>query len=358
MVKKQNKKKKKKINLTTIIGVTAVLFGVGCFLYPNYQEYQNQKEVDKIIEKFDSTFEENDKEAAVSTETETKTEDNAEKDNSIKTTRAYQSLYNKMVAYNEDLYENGQELVDPLSYSVEPFDLSEWSILDKNEPVIGYIEIPDMKNLRMPLFLGASEENLEKGAAVLTETSMPIGGENTNCVIAGHRGWDGKAYFQYIERMHVGSKVYITNPWETLVYECTSTAVAYSDDVDPLLIQEGKDMVTLFTCHPYVVGGGPYRYLVYCERVGTLPRGMYDISDTSNDISVIKTGSEKSTITPTPNPAAEEATEYEKEAGINMLALEDTLRFIIPSAIILFLFIILINRNQKKEKSKKRRKRI
>lgn len=25
-------------------------------------------------------------------------------------------------------------------------------------------------------------------------------------------------------------------------------------------------MVTLISCHPYVLGGGPYRYIVYCER--------------------------------------------------------------------------------------------
>lgn len=25
-------------------------------------------------------------------------------------------------------------------------------------------------------------------------------------------------------------------------------------------------MVTLISCHPYVLGGGPYRYLVFCER--------------------------------------------------------------------------------------------
>ena len=40
-------------------------------------------------------------------------------------------------------------------------------------------------------------------------------------------------------------------------------------DVDVIKLQPGKDMVTLISCHPYVIGGGPYRYIVYCERVGT-----------------------------------------------------------------------------------------
>ena len=60
------------------------------------------------------------------------------------------------------------------------------------------------------------------------------------------------------------------------MYECTSTQVIYPDDVQSILIQPGKDMVTLFTCHPYVLGGGPYRYLVFCERVDTQKRKEAD----------------------------------------------------------------------------------
>ena len=32
--------------------------------------------------------------------------------------------------------------------------------------------------------------------------------------------------------------------------------------------QYGKDMITLFTCHPYA-SGGRQRYLVFCERTTT-----------------------------------------------------------------------------------------
>lgn len=185
-------------------------------------------------------------------------------------TRPYQDLYDTMEAYNLKLAEDGQQIVDAWSYEQEPFDLSSWPVLG-DTPTIGYIDIPDMKVV-LPLFLGASTDNLEKGAAVLSQTSMPIGGNNTNCVIAGHRGWEGSAYFQYVENMKLGSRVYITNPWETLVYECTEIQITYPDDVDSVLIRPGKDLITLFTCHPYVLGGGPYRYLVFCERVDTQAR--------------------------------------------------------------------------------------
>ena len=36
-------------------------------------------------------------------------------------------------------------------------------------------------------------------------------------------------------------------------------------DVDKILIQEGRDLLTLLTCHPYGTGGR-YRLVVYCER--------------------------------------------------------------------------------------------
>lgn len=103
------------------------------------------------------------------------------------------------------------------------------------------------------------------GAAVLSETSMPIGGENTNCVISGHRGYSGAPYFRDIENLKIGSKVYITNPWDTLMYKVVKIDVINPDDVSSILIQEGKDMITLLTCHPYM-SHGKYRYVVYCER--------------------------------------------------------------------------------------------
>ena len=37
-------------------------------------------------------------------------------------------------------------------------------------------------------------------------------------------------------------------------------------DVDAIKIQPEKDMITLFTCHPYA-SGGRQRYLVFCERI-------------------------------------------------------------------------------------------
>ena len=110
---------------------------------------------------------------------------------------------------------------------------------------------------------------MAKGAAVLSQTSMPIGGESTNCVIAGHRGYRGSPYFRNIQRLQVGSAVYVTNPWETLEYTVTGFDIIQPSDLDAILIQPGKDMVTLLTCHPYA-SRGEYRYVVYCQRADTV----------------------------------------------------------------------------------------
>ena len=102
--------------------------------------------------------------------------------------------------------------------------------------------------------------------AVLSETSIPIGGANTNAVIAGHRGWGGASYFRYITDLTLGDEVTITNLWETLRYRVVGTKVIEPHEIENILIQPGRDMVTLLTCHPYA-SGGKQRYLVYCERI-------------------------------------------------------------------------------------------
>ena len=46
-------------------------------------------------------------------------------------------------------------------------------------------------NLDLPVYLGASTANMARGGALLGQTSMPLGGANTNTVIAAHRGYYG-----------------------------------------------------------------------------------------------------------------------------------------------------------------------
>ena len=176
--------------------------------------------------------------------------------------RQHLELWEEMTAYNESIYEQGQTgLANSYAYEVPSFILKDYGLQDE---IFGVISIPKLE-LEMPIFLGASYQNMADGAAVVSQTSIPIGGKNTNSVIAGHRGWGGASYFRYITDLKVGDEVIITNLWETMTYTVSSVRIIDPSSVDDILIRDGKDMITLLTCHPYA-SGGKQRYLVFCER--------------------------------------------------------------------------------------------
>lgn len=191
------------------------------------------------------------------------TEDTPELTDSPELPREYQALWDAMVSYNDAIWEEKQAgLCDPWAYQQPSFTLGEYGL---EEEVFGVISIPAL-NLEMPLYLGATASHMAEGAAHLSQTSLPIGGRNTNCVIAGHRGWNGADYFRYITELQPGDEVMITNLWETLTYRVTDTRIIMPNEVEQILIQEGRDMITLLTCHPYA-SGGKQRFLIFCDRV-------------------------------------------------------------------------------------------
>ena len=303
-----------------------IIASLGVYFYPNIREWKTQQEVNQIMARFENNFKTDDSDKDDSDSSE---DENSSSDGEVKN---FVELHKEMEEYNQRLITEGQHIEDAWSYEQPPLTL-------KNMPgkdyTIGYIEIPDMK-VKLPLLLGASMDNLSKGAAVLSETSMPIGGTDTNCVIAGHRGWKGSAYFQRIENLKEGSEVYITNPWETMIYKVVSTKVVNPDDSDAILLQPGKDMVTLISCHPYVLGGGKYRYVVYCERAGTENR---EKATQMKNPSVKETKDESVKVP-----------EEELEASNELLKWEEYLRKYLPIATIGLSVLIILIRSLIKKK--------
>ena len=164
--------------------------------------------------------------------------------------------------YNQRIYAEKQSDLTSLEACEEPaVDLAAYGIEDE---ILGVLEIPAM-DLTMPVYLGASDEHLAIGAAVRGSTSAPIGGDSTNCVIAGHRGWRGADYFRHIDRLQMGDTVTLTNLWETLIYTVADVQIIQPHEVEKIKIQPNRDLLTLLTCHPYA-SGGRERYVVYCER--------------------------------------------------------------------------------------------
>lgn len=174
----------------------------------------------------------------------------------------YQDLLDAMQEYNEQLYANGQSaLTSPAAYQEAALDVTAYGL---DDGIVGVVSIPKL-DIELPIYLGATSENLAAGAAVLGQTTLPIGGENTNCVIAAHRGWRGADYFRHLDELEIGDTVSITNLWYTIGYRVCSVRVIEPDDIGAILIQDGRDLLTLITCHPYA-SGGKYRLAVYCER--------------------------------------------------------------------------------------------
>ena len=176
----------------------------------------------------------------------------------VQSTQPSDPLRIAMEAYNQRIFEEGQAGFNSVdAYETPSFLLSDYGL---EEEVFGVISIPSLE-VEIPIYLG-----LALGAAHLSQTSLPIGGENTNCVIAGHRGWRGGAYFRDIPRLKAGDLVQITNLWETLTYQVNEVKIIYPQSSTALLIQPGRDLLTLMTCE-YATGGVKNRCLVICERV-------------------------------------------------------------------------------------------
>lgn len=176
--------------------------------------------------------------------------------------KPYPELWEDMVRYNQSIAAQRQSgLSCAYDYQKASFCLADYGLPDE---IFGVLSIPAI-DLEMPIYLGATEQHMADGAAHLSQTSLPIGGMDTNCVIAGHRGYSGASYFRYLDKLHVGDTVSVTNLWETLTYRVCEIRIIDPSDVEEILIQPGRELLTLLTCHPYA-SGGRQRYVVYCER--------------------------------------------------------------------------------------------
>ena len=174
----------------------------------------------------------------------------------------YPELLAALQEYNCRLYTEKQcNLTDLEACETPAADLTAYGVEDE---IIGVLEIPAME-LTMPVYLGASDAHLAAGAAVLGNTSAPIGGDDTNCVIAGHRGWKGADYFRHIDRLAVGDEVRITNLWETLIYAVTDIEIIQPHEIEKIKILQDLSLIHISEPTTYA-SGGRQRYLVYCER--------------------------------------------------------------------------------------------
>ena len=199
----------------------AILLGVGLMLQPTVSRYLTEQKSTKTVQKFVQAAE------AAAPET-----------SAAEPARAYPELYDAFLAYNQQLFAQGQSgLKDPFAYETPAFDLTGCGLPDD---VIAALWIPRL-DLELPVYLGANAANMARGGALLGQTSMPLGGENTNTVIAAHRGYYGAEMLRNVQQIQIGDKITMTTPWDTLVYRVCELKIIQPDDINALLPRSDAD---------------------------------------------------------------------------------------------------------------------
>ena len=228
---------------STIILLVSFFIGLSVLLYPSISSYWNSKTQSEAIVDYESML------------SQYKPED-------------YTAIFAEAEDYNKKL----SELDEPL---VEHNRLPEYnSILNiGGTGMMGYITVPKISQ-ELPVYHGTSDGVLSVAVGHLQGTSLPIGGENTHCVVSAHRGLPTAVLFTHLDRMEVGDTFYFTILDRTITYEVDQIRIVEPDDTSLIQIKDGKDYCTLLTCTPY--GINTQRLLVRGHQVdASQTRNLY-----------------------------------------------------------------------------------
>ena len=165
--------------------------------------------------------------------------------------------YNAHHTYNTvyDVFDDEEyELTHPYDTLLNP----------AGDGIMGYIEIPRIKQ-RLIIYHGTSAAVLEQGIGHIQGTSLPVGGESSHAVLAGHRGLPTAKLFTDLDQLAAGDVFYLNVIGRVLAYEVDQIKVVEPDALEDLDIIAGQDLVTLLTCTPY--GVNTQRLLVRGHRV-------------------------------------------------------------------------------------------
>lgn len=174
-----------------------------------------------------------------------------------------QEILNQVTEYNNMLFQSNGAIIDNMDTSILSNE-SYNSLLNQANGIMGSIEIPKI-DVDLPVYHGTEDDVLSVGVGHIQGTSLPVGGENTHCVLSGHRGLPGSSLFTRLDEMKEGDLFFLSVMGETLAYKVYDIQVVDPDNTEVLEITAGKDDVSLVTCTPY--GLNTHRLVVTGERV-------------------------------------------------------------------------------------------
>ena len=213
------------------------LVGVSVLLYPAFSNFWNSKTQSRAIVDYEAVLE------------YLEPED-------------YTALFQAAYDYNEALYQTAFPLGD--FKSVPGY---EEALKIEGTSIIGYVKI-DKIGVELPIFHGTSEETLNRGVGHLEGSSLPVGGESTHSVMSAHRGLPSAKLFTDLDRLEPGDTFQIVILDQILTYQVDQIKIVTPKEFEDLLIVDGMDYCTLFTCTPY--GINTHRLLVRGIRIETI----------------------------------------------------------------------------------------
>lgn len=232
--------KKKVINISIII---FFIIGLSLLLYPTVANQWNTYRQSKLMSNYEEQIEEMQSSGEVDMEAE----------------------WEKAEAYNEALLPT----ILPDSFAIaeakQEEDKTYTSSLNlMGDGMMGKVVIPKI-DVNLPVFHYTTKEVLENGVGHLEGSSLPIGGESSHSVLSAHRGLPSASLFTDLDQLEVGDHFLMYVLDDILCYEVDQVKVVEPKETQDLAVEEGKDLMTLFTCTPY--GVNTHRLLVRGHRV-------------------------------------------------------------------------------------------
>lgn len=231
-------KKRKKDHLTTSLLVIILVAGLSLLLYPTISDYWNSFHQSQAI----SSYAEN--------------VANLREDQ-------YEEIWNAARDYNQTLLGRAAGL----ALSQEQKETYESLLNISGLGIMGYIEIPKI-DCALPIYHGTEESVLQIAVGHLEWSGLPVGGENSHCVLSGHRGLPSAKLFTNLDKMQEGDVFMLRVLDEVLTYEVDQIQIVEPQELGSLKIEEGEDLCTLVTCTPY--GINSHRLLVRGHRIENL----------------------------------------------------------------------------------------
>lgn len=224
--------------ITTALLLIAFFAGLVLLVYPPFSEWYNSYHQSRVVISY------------------------AESVSNIDQER-YEQTLQEAREYNARLAERGI-IWEPTEQELAVYN-EMLNITDDN--VMAYIDIPKIGVL-LPIYHGTSDKVLQTAIGHLEGSSLPVGGESSNCLLSGHRGMPNARLFTDIVKLNEGDVFMIRTLNEVLTYEVDQINIIEPYDLSLLNIDEGKDWCTLITCTPY--GVNTHRYIVRGHRIETV----------------------------------------------------------------------------------------